>query len=91
MSVKISELPECTQTNDQCCVPIVSEGTTKRITYGTLYSLLKGKYDEVYQPKGDYRTKAENDELYQPKGNYYTKTEVNNLFNSIVDGNEVSY
>lgn len=34
--VKISELPEATNINEDCCLPIVSEYETKRITYGGL-------------------------------------------------------
>lgn len=39
--IKISELEKTTDLNSQCCFPVVSEGTTKRIEYGDLMSLLK--------------------------------------------------
>lgn len=39
--IKISELEKATDLNSQCCFPVVSEGTTKKIEFGTLADLLK--------------------------------------------------
>lgn len=38
--IKISELEKATNLNSQCCFPVVSEGTTKKIEFGTLADLL---------------------------------------------------
>lgn len=38
--IKISELEKATDLNSQCCFPVVSEGTTKKIEFGTLADLL---------------------------------------------------
>ena len=40
-SVKISELPESTDLNDQCCMPVVNNGTTKKIYYSKLKEQLQ--------------------------------------------------
>lgn len=44
-SVKISELPESTDVYEGCCMPIVTNGETKKITYGLLKEKLETDLD----------------------------------------------
>lgn len=80
MSKKISELDETTELYDGCCMPIVTEGETKRVLFGTIKNALLNlipswarqstkptyTYDEI-QNKPTIPTKTsdlENDRLY---------------------------
>ena len=49
--VRISELPEATNINEECCLPIVSEYETKRITYGGLTERLNSDLNFASEEK----------------------------------------
>lgn len=64
MGMKISELPEGEDVFDGCCMPIVTNGETKKIYYATLKEKILAFIEEelaAVASSGDY-----NDLLNQP-------------------------
>lgn len=68
--VKISELEETTTVQEGCCFPIVTEGVTKKITYGTLAN----KLNTIIEPEWD---KIKNKpSTYTPSDHTHTTSEI---------------
>lgn len=61
--VRISELPEATNINEDCCLPIVSEYETKRITYGSLKERLSNDLDLSGETYDDTEIRNEIEEV----------------------------
>ena len=71
--VKISELEETTTVQEGCCFPIVTEGVTKKITYGTLAE----KLNTIIEPEW---TKVKNKpSTYAPSAHTHQQSDVTGL------------
>lgn len=71
--VKISELEETTTVQEGCCFPIVTEGVTKKITYGTLAE----KLNTIIEPEW---TKIKNKpSTYAPSAHTHAQSDITGL------------
>ena len=71
--VKISELEETTTVQEGCCFPIVTEGVTKKITYGTLAE----KLNTIIEPEW---TKIKNKpSIYAPSAHTHAQSDITGL------------
>lgn len=71
--VKISELEETTTVQEGCCFPIVTEGTTKKITYGTLAN----KLNTIIEPEW---SKVQNKPTsYTPSAHTHEQSDITGL------------
>ena len=71
--VKISELEETTTVQEGCCFPIVAEGVTKKITYGTLAE----KLNTIIEPEW---TKIKNKPTtYTPSAHTHAQSDITGL------------
>ncbi len=61
--IRISELPVATNINEDCCLPIVSEYETKRITYGGLKERLSNDLDISGEAYDDTEIRNEIEEV----------------------------
>lgn len=87
---KISELDTVTNLQTSCCFPILSKGATKRITFGSLLSEIKGNLPEtgIEEVKEDVQTlKTRADEASE---NINTLTaDVENIKTEVADVDEM--
>lgn len=69
---KISQLRETTSLNEACCFPVLSRGSTQRITFGTLLNIIVS-----HLPESGGATEEEIEELRQRLNEH--QTEIENL------------
>lgn len=84
--VKISDLPESTDIHDGCCIPIVTNGATKKLTYALLKERLAtdigGGGIASGGNTGDILVRSEDATEWESKA-ALTNTEIENLLNSM--------